>query len=118
LQNPLPFDRPSVRFIIKSGEILVGTQARVAQSTSALSNSPDPDYDWAKIAYHLNVSRTLDDLEERTLMPAKKSPASHHSRRWAGMAAAWIVPVPTRARPPVTRHSDRGACTGLRAVSR
>ncbi|HEY2666184.1 MAG TPA: hypothetical protein VGK51_05045 [Actinomycetota bacterium] len=45
---------------------------------------------------------------------------SHHSRRCDGIAAAWIIPAPTRARTPVTRHGDRDACSaGARpAVSR
>ncbi|MEW5506875.1 alpha-ketoacid dehydrogenase subunit alpha/beta [Pseudomonas antarctica] len=29
-------------------------------------------YDWKKVAYHLLVSRRLDDLEEQTLVPEKK----------------------------------------------
>ena len=35
-------------------------------------NSPDPDYDWRKIAYLVNVSRALDKLEEERLVPERK----------------------------------------------
>ncbi len=35
-------------------------------------NSPDPDYDWRRVAYHVLVSRALDTLEEETLVPARK----------------------------------------------
>ena len=34
--------------------------------------SPDPDYDWRTIAYHVLVSRALDRLEEERLVPEKK----------------------------------------------
>lgn len=36
------------------------------------ANSPDPDYDWRKIAYLVNVSRALDKLEEERLVPERK----------------------------------------------
>src|SRR5256886_12537455 len=32
--------------------------------------------------------------------------------RSGGSAAAWIIAAPTRATTPVTRHGDRGACSG------
>jgi 2-oxoisovalerate dehydrogenase E1 component len=35
-------------------------------------NSPDPDYDWRRIAYLVQVSRALDKLEEERLVPEKK----------------------------------------------
>lgn len=38
----------------------------------ARSNSPDPDYDWSRVAYLLHVSRALDALEETRLVPEKK----------------------------------------------
>ena len=38
----------------------------------ALGNSPDPAFDWGRIAYLLHVSRALDELEEQTLVPEKK----------------------------------------------
>ena len=33
---------------------------------------PDPDFDWPRIAYLVQVSRALDELEEKTLVPEKK----------------------------------------------
>jgi 2-oxoisovalerate dehydrogenase E1 component len=35
-------------------------------------NTPDPDYDWRKVAYLVNVSRALDRLEEERLVPERK----------------------------------------------
>ncbi|HLL59909.1 MAG TPA: hypothetical protein VK391_08500, partial [Allosphingosinicella sp.] len=35
-------------------------------------NSPDPDYDWRRIAHLVQVSRALDKLEEERLVPEKK----------------------------------------------
>jgi 2-oxoisovalerate dehydrogenase E1 component len=35
-------------------------------------NAPDPDFDWRKIAYLTHVSRAMDELEEKTLVPEKK----------------------------------------------
>ena len=35
-------------------------------------NSPDPDYDWRRVAYHVLVSRALDRLEEERLVPERK----------------------------------------------
>ncbi|HEY6917084.1 MAG TPA: transketolase C-terminal domain-containing protein [Allosphingosinicella sp.] len=36
------------------------------------SNAPDPAYDWRKIAYLLQLSRALDNLEETRLVPERK----------------------------------------------
>lgn len=36
------------------------------------SQSSTFKYDWKKVAYHILVSRRLDDLEEKTLVPEKK----------------------------------------------
>ena len=46
----------------------------MADATPAhvISNGPDPDYDWPRIAYHVLVSRALDTLEEERLVPARK----------------------------------------------
>ena len=35
-------------------------------------NTPDPSYDWRRIAHLLHVSRALDELEERVLVPERK----------------------------------------------
>jgi 2-oxoisovalerate dehydrogenase E1 component len=35
-------------------------------------NSPDADFDWRRVAYHVHVSRALDALEEGTLVPERK----------------------------------------------
>jgi 2-oxoisovalerate dehydrogenase E1 component len=40
--------------------------------TPAKANSPDPAYDWRRVAYLVQVSRALDELEEKTLVPARK----------------------------------------------
>ncbi|MDB5668328.1 MAG: pyruvate dehydrogenase, partial [Alphaproteobacteria bacterium] len=40
--------------------------------TRARTNAPDPDYDWRKVAYLVQVSRALDKLEEERLVPEKK----------------------------------------------
>ena len=37
-----------------------------------MHNVPDPDFDWQRIAYLVHVSRALDELEEKTLVPEKK----------------------------------------------
>ena len=37
-----------------------------------LSNHLDPDFDWKNVAYLVNVSRSLDELEETRLVPEKK----------------------------------------------
>jgi 2-oxoisovalerate dehydrogenase E1 component len=36
------------------------------------ANSPDPAFDWRKVAYNLLVSREMDRLEEEELVPARK----------------------------------------------
>lgn len=43
-----------------------------AQLQTVGRNSPDPSFDWRRIAYLLQVSRALDALEETTLVPEKK----------------------------------------------
>ena len=35
----------------------------------AKSNSPDPAFDWRKVAYDVLVSRAMDRLEEERLVP-------------------------------------------------
>ena len=44
----------------------------VAAKPRVTTNSPDPDYDWRKIAYLVQASRALDKLEEERLVPEKK----------------------------------------------
>jgi 2-oxoisovalerate dehydrogenase E1 component len=39
---------------------------------TARTNTPDPDYDWRKVAYLVHVSRAMDKLEETRLVPEKK----------------------------------------------
>ncbi len=36
------------------------------------SNSPDPDFDWRRVAYLIHLSRALDVLEEKRLVPERK----------------------------------------------
>ncbi|MGZ8362643.1 MAG: alpha-ketoacid dehydrogenase subunit alpha/beta [Caulobacteraceae bacterium] len=36
------------------------------------ANSPDPAWDWRRVAYLVQVSRALDELEEKTLVPERK----------------------------------------------
>jgi 2-oxoisovalerate dehydrogenase E1 component len=45
-----------------------------ALQKNVLNNAPASTfkYDWKKVAYHLFVSRRLDDVEEQTLVPEKK----------------------------------------------
>ncbi|MDQ3139729.1 MAG: thiamine pyrophosphate-dependent enzyme [Pseudomonadota bacterium] len=43
-----------------------------AAAMGARLNTPDPAYDWRKIAYLVQVSRALDTLEEERLVPEKK----------------------------------------------
>jgi len=38
----------------------------------ARGNAPDPDFDWARIAYLVQVSRAMDKLEEERLVPERK----------------------------------------------
>ncbi|HEV2080714.1 MAG TPA: transketolase C-terminal domain-containing protein [Allosphingosinicella sp.] len=47
------------------------TENAVMEKKAAL-NSPDPAFDWRRIAYLVNVSRALDRLEEERLVPEKK----------------------------------------------
>ena len=47
-------------------------EAGLATEARAGLNSPDPDYDWRRIAYLVNVSRALDKLEEERLVPERK----------------------------------------------
>jgi 2-oxoisovalerate dehydrogenase E1 component len=47
------------------------TENSVMEKKAAL-NSPDPAFDWRRIAYLVNVSRALDRLEEERLVPEKK----------------------------------------------
>jgi len=35
-------------------------------------NTPDPEFDWGRVAYLTHVSRAMDELEEKTLVPEKK----------------------------------------------
>ena len=46
-------------------------QATMARHGAGL-NSPDPAYDWRRIAYLVQVSRALDKLEEEKLVPERK----------------------------------------------
>jgi 2-oxoisovalerate dehydrogenase E1 component len=39
---------------------------------NALRNSPDESIDWQHVAYLVNLSRALDDMEEQRLVPEKK----------------------------------------------
>ena len=34
-------------------------------------NAPSADFDWKKVAYLLLLSRAMDDIEEKELVPAK-----------------------------------------------
>jgi 2-oxoisovalerate dehydrogenase E1 component len=43
-----------------------------AQTQPPARNAPDPHFDWRRIAYLLHVSRALDELEEKTLVPERK----------------------------------------------
>ncbi|HEY1960939.1 MAG TPA: hypothetical protein VGG69_00855, partial [Rhizomicrobium sp.] len=43
-----------------------------AERDSSRANRPDPHFDWRRVAYLLHVSRALDELEEKTLVPARK----------------------------------------------
>jgi len=44
--------------------------ATAQRESSILSNAPAPD--WRRVAYLMHVSRALDEIEERTLVPARK----------------------------------------------
>ncbi|MFC7551386.1 thiamine pyrophosphate-dependent dehydrogenase E1 component subunit alpha [Pseudoroseomonas wenyumeiae] len=50
----------------------MGSLALSKPSSPARSNAPDPAVDWRRVAYLLQVSRALDALEEKTLVPEKK----------------------------------------------
>ncbi|MBC9177603.1 alpha-ketoacid dehydrogenase subunit alpha/beta [Pseudoroseomonas ludipueritiae] len=50
----------------------MGSLALSKPSSPARSNVPDPAVDWRRVAYLLHVSRALDALEEKTLVPEKK----------------------------------------------
>src|ERR1041385_3687007 len=43
-----------------------------AQTDAPARNAPDPHVDWRRVAYLLHVSRALDELEEKTLVPERK----------------------------------------------
>lgn len=49
---------------------MVATKLKPAQSDN--QNSPDPDFDWKRVALLTLVSRACDSLEEKTLAPEKK----------------------------------------------
>jgi 2-oxoisovalerate dehydrogenase E1 component len=38
----------------------------------ARTNAPDPDFDWRRVAYLVQVSRAMDKLEEERLVPERK----------------------------------------------
>src|SRR4028119_1861609 len=48
------------------------SESDFATASRPALNSPDPDYDWRRIAYLVNVSRALDRLEEEKLVPERK----------------------------------------------
>jgi 2-oxoisovalerate dehydrogenase E1 component len=50
----------------------MGLIALSKPSSAARSNVPDPAVNWRRVAYLLHVSRALDTLEEKTLVPEKK----------------------------------------------
>jgi 2-oxoisovalerate dehydrogenase E1 component len=50
----------------------MGSLALSKPLSPARSNVPDPAVDWRRVAYLLQVSRALDALEEKTLVPEKK----------------------------------------------
>lgn len=39
---------------------------------TARANAPDPDFDWRRVARLTMVSRALDELEEKVLVPERK----------------------------------------------
>jgi 2-oxoisovalerate dehydrogenase E1 component len=43
-----------------------------AVERTALANAPDPDIDWRRVTYLIQVSRGLDALEETVLVPERK----------------------------------------------
>src|SRR3546814_8160226 len=48
------------------------TVAEAMATARRASNAPDPDFDWRRIAYLVQVSRALDKIEETKLVPEKK----------------------------------------------
>ncbi len=46
--------------------------AEARERARPVGNAPDPDYDWRRIAYLVQVSRALDKLEETRLVPERK----------------------------------------------
>jgi 2-oxoisovalerate dehydrogenase E1 component len=46
--------------------------AALAERPALGQNSPDPAYDWRRVAYLVLVSRALDELEEQVLVPERK----------------------------------------------
>jgi 2-oxoisovalerate dehydrogenase E1 component len=42
------------------------------QRSASSRNAPDPAFDWRRVAYLVHVSRALDELEEKTLVPERK----------------------------------------------
>jgi 2-oxoisovalerate dehydrogenase E1 component len=46
--------------------------AQVAEQSRPILNAPDPDTDWRRLAYLMHVSRALDELEEKRLVPERK----------------------------------------------
>ena len=48
------------------------TEVASAAKTTIASNSPDPEFDWRRVAYLVQLSRAMDKLEEGELVPARK----------------------------------------------
>ena len=44
----------------------------IAEPEIARPNAPDSSVDWRRVTYLLHVSRALDEMEEKTLVPARK----------------------------------------------
>ena len=42
------------------------------QRSASPRNAPDSAFDWRRVAYFVHVSRALDELEEKTLVPERK----------------------------------------------
>lgn len=42
------------------------------KTKTSLRNAPDPAVDWERVAYFINLSRALDEMEETRLVPEKK----------------------------------------------
>jgi 2-oxoisovalerate dehydrogenase E1 component len=58
--------------------------ADAAELQRPVGNAPDPDYDWRRIAYLIQVSRALDKLEETRLVPERKI-----SYQFSPVATTW-----------------------------